>query len=445
MAEWSKAAASKAVIPPKSGIGGSNPPLSSTLLVGIRSMTIRCRLVVSLIIVMISRLSCAMMFDNRFIPLIPHPYLTAENRPSHCSFDLFALTACQAFNDNDSEFEIPELYGAYDQRDIADSFVAIGKPNPLPTNLRLLEIPWILKGKIQGQGLSFGYRQQLGNHFAFGLRSFIMRLNTRQDFTLKSENGVISPAEQQQLEILRRSMQAQLGLQADAARQSGFGDIELYLRLGNCWEYALKCRKIDAGVRFGVVIPTGVIRDINYPSSIPFDGDGHWGIYSEIDAELEVKEDWKVGALIMFGQRLERTFPQRLPVGKEPYIFGPIIGKATIEPGFTFAASPYLSFENLREGFGARIQFTVITHDSDFWSDARTDRSVHVNFKDINNKSGWAADYVTLSAFYDFGKVKVIREFDPIVTFSWDVPLAWVASRSVSKTQRVSLRFEYNF
>ena len=31
MAEWSKAAASKAVIPAKTGIAGSNPALSSTL------------------------------------------------------------------------------------------------------------------------------------------------------------------------------------------------------------------------------------------------------------------------------------------------------------------------------------------------------------------------------------------------------------------------------
>ena len=52
-------------------------------------------------------------------------------------------------------------------------------------------------------------------------------------------------------------------------------------------------------------------------------------------------------------KRIPRTTIARMPmVASEPYIFGPIIGEAHINPGATLGFSPYFVLENLRGGLG---------------------------------------------------------------------------------------------
>jgi uncharacterized membrane protein (UPF0136 family) len=134
-----------------------------------------------------------------------------------------------------------------------------------------------------------------------------------------------------------------------------------------------------------------------------------------------------------------------MPINKEPYVFGGVVGPARVNPGVTFAFSSYLSFENLRKGLGARVQYTAEVHACDSWTDMRTNKTVPVNLVNVIELSGWAADYMTLNVFYDFGKVKVKRGFDPIVTFAWDIPVSLLVGRSVVRMNKISLGVEFNF
>ncbi len=102
----------------------------------------------------------------------------------------------------------------------------------------------------------------------------------------------------QELEDLRRSILQQIGIYGDSSVQHGFGDTDLYVRFGNYWEYACKFRSIQVGGRLGLLIPTGKRQNIHYPSSIPFGGNGHWGMYGAVDTLFELKEDWKVGLYV---------------------------------------------------------------------------------------------------------------------------------------------------
>ncbi|HZW60922.1 MAG TPA: hypothetical protein VFF04_01740 [Candidatus Babeliales bacterium] len=391
-------------------------------------------------------LTQTMSFDNRFIPLIQHPYVTVIDRPSHGAFNFFMLTGHQAFGEFDEEIGIPELFGKYDQRDIAKAIVARGCPNPLRSAFRNLELPWIVQEKLQGQGVDFYFQQQVTNNFSLGFTWFIMSLNSYQHFNLKKNDSMaLTKSEEQELDEVRRSMQEMLCLFGPRSHQVGWGDLDFYLHFGESWDYTLKFRHIDAGLRLGVLIPAGLRRKLDNPSSIPFGGDGFWGIYGDADAELELKEDWKLGLLFRINKRISRTCLQRMPIGNEPSLFGGVVGPARVDPGFTFIMSPYLSFENLREGFGARVQYSISVHTEDHWTDKRSDATVPVSLDKVVKFSEWASDYMTLCVFYDFGKMKVIREFNPIVNFNWDIPVSFVAAHASAKTTKISLGLEFNW
>ena len=101
--------------------------------------------------------------------------------------------------------------------------------------------------------------------------------------------------------------------------------------------------------------------------------------------------------------------------------------------------------ENLRKGLGAGVHYTLTLHQEDEWRDKRQDKDPRVKISRVMDLSEWGSDYITLNMFYDFGKVKVVRSFDPIISFRWDVPLMFFASSRVSKTHRISLGIEFSF
>ena len=48
---------------------------------------------------------------------------------------------------------------------------------------------------------------------------------------------------------------------------------------------------------------------------------------------------------------------------------------------------------------GVRVQYTLINHNHDHWTDERTDKTIPVNLEPVNERSGWASEYVTLMLF----------------------------------------------
>lgn len=398
--------------------------------------------------------SYAMVYDNRFFPLIKPPYITIENRRSYADIDLFITTAHAAFGDNDQEIGIPELYGAYDENQLAQAIAKTGRPNPLvaafPTDIDLLqmELPWYIRGKIQAQGMSFAMRKTVGlDWLSLGFSWFFMRVDSSQFFTPNfNEQKIDSPTVVAELEELRISMEKEIGITTSHAHQTGMGDLDLYIRAGNIWDYVLKCRRIQAALSIGALVPTGERQEINVPASVPFGGNGHPGFYFAGELELELKEDLKVGLLLRGEKRSARSCIHRMPACREPAIFGAIVGPARVNPGGTVVFAPYAMLENIRDGFGTLVQFTLTEHFKDSWADLRCSiHSVPANTERIENHSSWRSSYVTLFAFYDFGKMKPKRNFEPIFTVEWDVPVGVCDAHGSTKTQKVALGFEFNF
>lgn len=410
-------------------------------------MTIQKRSTITIILtLLISYNAYASFFDNRFFPPFERPYITVDCRPSHAAFDIFASTSKTAYGKNGDEFGIPRLQGILDQAEWARSFVKAGFCNPLPPEWQLAELPLIAEGKIQAQGIVPSYQQQITKYFSVGFYGLLMRVQSRFEFFLgKEANVILTPSDKLELDEIRRNMSEAIGLKSDHWHHIGLGDLDVYARLSNTWYYFLKMRRIDAGIRVGLLAPIGNAINFCYTSSIPFGGNRHWGTYVMGDAEFEFKEDWKVGAWLRLNKRFTRIQETRMPVDKEPQYVGLAVGRALVDPGYTVAFMPYFSLENLREGFGVRILYTITHHEPDYWADARNDRTIPVNLKEVRKLSSWTSEYVTIMLFYDFGKTKIERGFSPIVRFAWDVPQVLIASRDVPKVHKISLGVEFNF
>jgi len=404
-------------------------------------------LIVCIAVSAISQRIFGMVYDNRYMPLLQRSYITCAERPSHVRGALFAMTASQAFGNGDDFLGIPEIYGPFDLGALAKSMGIAHIPmSPLLSELQDQKIPFRVDGRLQTQGANFGYRQQIGDLLQLGFTWFVMRSTSRQEFFTDRNNmnfsGTLTDASLDQ--ALREAL-ASLGFNQSYAHQVGASDFDAFARVGYRFDYELKCRSIDTGLRMGVLAPMGVVRCPTIPASIPFGGNGFWGMYGQFDLEIEAKEDFKAGLFARLNKRFAKTKSVRMPVTQEPSIFGVVQGDARINPGVTFIFSPYVSIEGLRGGLGLRVDYTLIKHQRDSWTDARCGTCVPVNLCQAEAFSGWGSDYASFTAFYDFGKTKEQRSFEPLVFFTWDIPVSlFVAERSV-KTNRVMLGVEFSF
>ncbi len=399
----------------------------------------------------VSHCAQAMVFDNRFIPLIQRPQLIIGDSHSDFAVEWFMTTANNSLNDNQQNVGLPEIFGLFDQVQLANAIVATGKPNPLPSEFQVLtRIPWQVGGKRQAQGIAFDWNQQLYKYLSMGFSWLFMRVNSRDEFRLDVNNiesrVALKPGDALLLESTLHKMFQEINIADGNTAQLGFGDIDAYLRLGNRWYYTMRFRSIDAGIRFGGLFPTGVTREVNRPESIPFGGNGHWGIYGALDGLFELKEDWKAGLWFRVSKRFGKTTNQRMPVEKEPSIFGAVVGPALVEPGFTFVLAPYFLIENLRKGLILGLNLTLTWHQKDRWCDKRCDKkSVPVMLGPVMERSAWRSEYFTINVLYDFGTLKVHRDFNPIITFRWDIPSTLFIAGGINRTQRITLGLDFLF
>jgi len=407
--------------------------------------------ILALALLSISSVSFAMVWDNRYIPLIPHQRLLIKGLPSVFAVDAFFVTASRAFSTQEEGSGIPEIFGNFDQGTLSDALDIAGIFNSLRSDWRGFKIPWGTDSKLQGQGAQFFYHQAITRYLSLGFSWFFMRVNSSLDFKLKNDSStdsrlIFGQSDVQELDNELRAMLNTIDIVHSHSDQAGFGDVDAYVRLGNIWKYTLKCRRIEAGARLGALIASGVKRVIDEPASIPFGGNGYWGMYGELDSLFEVKEDMKLGFKLRLSKRFSRTQCERMPVAGEPLLFGATTGFLDVNPGVTANIAPYFVLENLREGLGVSVQYTLTAHQKDDLEDARIDKkAIPVRLGRPEDDSSWISSYFTINVLYDFGRAKVKREFDPVVSLCWDVPTMVFGPKRSLQTHKVALGVSFYF
>lgn len=406
---------------------------------------IHIRYVLMVVVASVPALVAAMSFDNRFIPLLQRPRITVDGSQSSWWVQGFATTASKSFNNQQQDIPIAEIFGRFDQVELARGIVSLGRPNPLPSEFQIIDkLPWTVSGKRQSQGIAITWDQYIDEWLSTGVSILFMRVQSRHYFQLDATNiepnFPLKKGDVTLLDDARRSMLQEVGIQDGTVEQTGMGDVDWYMRVGSMWEYAYRFRRIDAGARVGLLLPTGVRCDLDKPASIPFGGQGHWGIYGELDAMFELKEDWKVGMLLRLNNRFSKRAIQRMPGAQEPSIFGAIVGPARINPGVTAIFVPYFLLENLRGGLSLGVNYNLVWHQQDRWKNLSSCVS---KLDDVMQRSEWSSEYFTINVLYDFGKVSVKREFNPIITFQWDVPSSLFIASRINRAHRVSIGFDF--
>lgn len=388
----------------------------------------------------------AMVYDNRYFPLYGRPCRRTLCKPSSFFADAMIMTAGHAVKGDDEESTIPGIFGEFDQRSLAQALVLLGKPNLIPDFQG--DLIWKIRGKIQAEGLAFQWNQQISDYFSCGGSWFFMHVISRQLFKPGEAIAQFDPQVIEMLDETRREMLELIDITSTKWNKTGPSDIDFYIRFGNIWDYPRKFRRIDAGVKFGVMIPTGVVRDIANPASVPFGGDGAWGIYVSADGEFEAKEDWSLGVLARISQRFGETKTRRFQVAQEKQeqqMFGALVGPLGKEEGFSYAFAPYLRIEDLREGLGFLVGYTIAGHTTDLFNDKRTVKVPFSSIKELDNKSKWTQEYMTANLYYDFSKIKNANNFKPTISLMWDFPVHYLIAHNVPKMNRVCLGIEFDF
>jgi hypothetical protein len=421
-------------------------------------LTVRC-IQMSIVCLGIANSCYGMVYDNRFVPLFERVRLKQAGLLASWTFDTFLGTASIGVDDNNSQQEIgiPEIYGRLDEGQLGTACTTVGKVNPIPMEWLSRPIPLKVDGKQQIEGITFSCYQPFCNCFVIGGSMVFMRVNARHEFRIRDKadlsgfdslGELLSSDDRMVLDAALRQMFNELSLRENASVQTGMGDIDFFVGMRDTWNFTCKFRRVDADVRLGVYLPSGLRRSIDAPASIPFGGDGHWGIYADTQWLFELKEDMKVGLIGRVIKRLPRTLTERISVGGEPLIFGAEVGSAHRNPGITYVFSPYIALEHLRQGLGVSLRYTLLHHRQDNWSDRRLpsqQEAIPGDFVSMKRYSGWGEDYFTLSALYELNWLVDQEYLVPTLSVRWDIPATlWVAGLS-TKTHLLSAGIEFSF
>lgn len=391
-----------------------------------------------------------MVYDNRYVPLIFKHFIRRPGAVVHTQFQPYFMRADRAFGDFD-EFGYPEFNGKYNEAEIARALVANGTFSTLPIRSDLsgiTSIPFNREGRLDAEGLAFFYERFFTYNIAFGTSLLFMHANARHEFLFEDDClpfPDLGLGDRTYLFLLKNRLNRALGVTPPLWSKTVVGDGDFYLRYGMAWDYTLKFRRIDVGLKLGMLAPIAPAAPLNNPAGFAIGGDRHWGVYGEMVVDLELKEDWFFSLLGRASKRFARTQIKRIPIFTEPTNYGAVVGPLNTDPGVTLVFAPIATIEGLRDGLGARLQYTIIHHFEDKLSDRRTDKTVPVNLGPVEGRSSWGSDYVTTSVFYDFAKMRDCRWYLPTVTAALDIPVPGLLAERSAKTYAISLLVETNF
>lgn len=392
----------------------------------------------------------AMVYDNRYVPLIFKHFIRRPGAIVHTQFQPYFFRADRSFGDFD-EFGYPEFNGRYNLAEIARALVENGtfSSSPVRSDYRgISQINFNREGRLDAEGLAFFYERFLTCNLAVGTSMLFMHANSRHEFLFENDClpfPDLGPGDRTYFFLLKDKLNRALGVTPPLWSKTAFGDADIYLRYGLAWDYTLKFRRIDVGLKLGMLAPIAPPAPLDNPAGFAIGGDRHWGIYGEAIVDFELKEDWFFSLLGRVSKRFARTQIKRMPVFTEPTNYGAVVGPLRTDPGVTIAFAPIATIEGLRDGLGAKLQYTLIHHFKDKLEDKRNDKSVPVHLDPVEARSSWGSDYVTASVFYDFAKMRDCRWYLPTVTAALDIPVPGRLAERSAKTYGISLLLETNY
>ena len=401
---------------------------------------------------------------NRYFPFLDKTEDYITQKRSYTSPALFMTTARTAFHrEEGNTVTIPSLLGDYDLKDVIES-VQLARQNssynpfddePGYVDWNEKEIKFKVDGKVKSRGVILAHEQNIFKlPFSVGFFLPIMHVNTSQRFAFHADgsDAVVQNLNAGELELIdrvRREVHDEIGLYGDDWSGTGIGDLDVHLRYQKEFDHKLKMRTITLAMQPGILFPISSRADFNYPSSVPFMGNKHWGVYLDVVSEFELKQNWKTGLMFGFVELFRKTHNMRVPAHKESPAFSALVGDIEINPGFTFKFSPYFTLENISDGLSLQLRYDYVRHGNDIWKDVRVDKSVNTYLdRDQETKdekytlTKWVMHYLTMQLRYDSQEAMKNWWFKPNLYATYNYPFK---GRGSAKTHQFMFGIELNW
>lgn len=385
-------------------------------------------------------------------------YNGSDHRHAHLITDGFLILGGDAYRmearaiEEEQIISIPELWGNLKLANVANSLTTIGKSNPIPTDWRWLsDMNAAMTSSLDGQGILIAGFVPIKSFFGIGASTLVMHLDSvvrvlpAADTTKKLYLTI--PGNMALFTQMMHSFYQELNISSVISQETGAGDSVVYAALYGIKEYEYKMKKIDGCVLLGCIVPTGVKYNPYNLASVPFGGNGLWGLFLAPTVEFELKDDLKFGLQARVTKRLSRSIKSRIPVNNEQPLFSPYVGSVYEKSGTSFTGTAYLALEEVRGGFGVQLQYTITYHEQDSFSAKAINgplTKITPDFSNMECHSSFLSEYLTLRVFYDVAHDRDWKH-RPLITACWDIPRNYIGGKAFAKTNRVSLGCTVNF
>ncbi len=403
----------------------------------------------SFFMLLLTAVSAFGFYDNRYFA--PAAY---ERSKVPLFIKPFWMRATESFGDFvDENRGLYEVSGKYNQKIIDDAIVKAGLSDTslFRSDWRsiITDAPWQLAGVMEAYGAEFHGFLELRNWIGIGFDWAVMHVRQYMEMIRDPEptaTVILGPGDERDILLNKAEMHRVLGLTPGYFSKWGMTDLDIFMHVGISRDYYLKCRHFDVGARVGALIPTSPVRNLNNPASLPFDGNGHWGLYLNLEGEFVLKQDMTAGLIINFTKRFPKTMFARMPVFTEPFMFGALQGNLNVDPGLTWAVVPYLFLDDLRDGLGVRAAYTIMRHHCDSFTDMRIcNNSVTPDFEHYKERTPWGREYFSVGVVYDWA-FSCPESRAPRTALMWDIPVdGWFVVERAYKTYALSVTIEWDF
>lgn len=437
--------------------------------------------------------SFAFHTTNRYFPFFERPEELLPKK-HYVQVSPFYATATTAFNQRWGTGKIAQLSGDYNLQDVITSLEFVKGSNFINPIIKETgsndfvgkSIPMTVSSKIQSIGLSVRAEEYFPSlHLTIGAWVPFAWLNTIAHYQFTDRDRTVFASQfpaaeriklmsDQTAEIIdqiRRRTHDEIGFCKNISSKVAIGDPDIYLRWNYFLDHRFLMKSININVQTGVLVPLGEREDRDIPSSVPFMGGGHWGIYSTIVPELELKQDIKIGLMFSILFQLAKNKMIRMPVYKEPANFSALEGCFYVDPGITIKLAPYLILENITDGLHFQARYNYVRHADDDIQDNRanktipsylnirpddfasitetsenvTDLTICQNAKNKEALTKWRSHYITLQLTYELPQQEKNtnrHKLNQRIYAFYDMP---ISGKSVSKTHQLTFGYERSF
>jgi|GEM_PF-2485040 len=278
-----------------------------------------------------------------------------------------------------------------------------------------------------------------GGSVCFGLSLPLVQVQSTNFYELIRYNSHVDiqrnlPEIDAKAEALRSELFKKIGLESNVWDHAGLGDLDVYLGFSSHADYFLRLRTLDVGVLFGCLFPTGLQRDLNYPSSLPLSLSSPSFTLS-MYVDLGLKDYLNLGFAGGIVATRTKTHQMRYPVYEEPAAYSPLLTEISVAPGLTSWINPYLQIKNVANNLHFTANYACVWHAQDTFRDERVaplvkslddrgddvDLGTNVVDRDrsrdrLFSSSYWSSRHVGISLTYEPWQANKDAAFNPLLS-----------------------------